>query len=74
MRSFGVPVVVAINKFPTDSESELSYIESYCKEKGAEFALSDVFSNGGEGGIELAKKVVEACDKPSDFHFAMTAS
>lgn len=69
MRSFGVPVVVAINKFPTDSESELSYIESYCKEKGAEFALSDVFSNGGEGGIELAKKVVEACDKPSDFHF-----
>ncbi len=67
MRKYGVPVVVAINRFLTDSQAELDYIKEYCIEKGADFALSDVFANGGEGGIELAKKVVEACDKPSDF-------
>ena len=68
MKSYGVPVVVAINKFPTDSQAELDYIEQYCNENGADFALSDVFSNGGNGGVELAQKVVEACEKPSNFH------
>ena len=67
MRKYNVPVVVAINRFGTDSAAELSYIEEYCKEKGADFALSDVFGKGGDGGTELAKKVVEACEKPSDF-------
>ena len=67
MRKYNVPVIVAINRFGTDSKEELEYIESYCRENGAEFALSDVFGKGGEGGIELAKKVVEACEKPSDF-------
>ncbi len=67
MRKYNVPVVVAINRFLTDSKEELEYIEQYCKEKGANFALSDVFANGGEGGVELAKKVVEAVEKPSDF-------
>lgn len=67
MRKFNVPVIVAINRFGTDSKEELEYIESYCRENGADFALSDVFGKGGEGGIELAKKVVEACEKPSDF-------
>lgn len=67
MRKYGVPVVVAINRFYTDSDEELKYIESYCLEKGADFALSDVFCNGGEGGKELAQKVVEACEKPSQF-------
>lgn len=67
MRKYGVPVVVAINQFTTDTEQELEFIESYCKEKGADFALSNVFSKGGEGGIELAKKVVEAVEKPSEF-------
>lgn len=67
MRKYNVPVVVAINRFLTDSEEELNYIEQYCKEKGADFALSDVFANGGDGGVELAKKVVEAVEKPSDF-------
>lgn len=67
MRKYNVPVIVAINRFGTDSDCELEYIEEYCREKGAEFALSDVFCNGGEGGIELAEKVVEACEKPSDF-------
>ncbi len=67
MRKYGVPVVVAINRFGTDTEAELSYIESYCKQNGADFALSDVFGKGGDGGVELAQKVVEACEKPSDF-------
>ncbi|MGN0501347.1 MAG: formate--tetrahydrofolate ligase [Ruminococcus sp.] len=67
MRKYNVPVIVAINRFGTDSKEELEYIESYCRENGADFALSEVFGKGGEGGIELAKKVVEACEKPSDF-------
>ena len=67
MRKYGVPVVVAINQFGTDTEAELKYIENYCIENGADFALSNVFGKGGDGGVELAKKVVEACDKPSDF-------
>lgn len=67
MRKYGVPVVVAINRFGTDTDAELSYIENYCKQNGADFALSDVFGKGGDGGTELVKKVVEACEKPSDF-------
>lgn len=67
MNKYGVPVVVAINRFYTDSDEELKYIEDYCHQRGAEFALSDVFCEGGNGGVDLAKKVVEACDKPSDF-------
>lgn len=67
MRKYNVPVVVAINRFGTDSEAELKYIEQYCIEKGADFALSEVFGKGGDGGCELAKKVVQATEKPSDF-------
>ena len=67
MKKYGVNVVVAINRFLTDSQAELDYIADYCREKGAEFALSEVFAKGGEGGVELAKKVVEAVEKPSDF-------
>ena len=67
MRKYGVPVVVAINRFGTDTDAELKLIEEYCIEKGADFALSDVFANGGAGGVELAEKVVAACEKPSDF-------
>ncbi len=60
---FGVPVVVAINRFLTDSDAELSTIEEYCRSLGAEFALAEVFAKGGEGGIELAKKLVSVLDK-----------
>lgn len=67
MSKYGVPVVVAINRFYTDSDEELKYIEDYCHQRGAEFALSDVFCEGGNGGVDLAEKVVEACEKPSDF-------
>ena len=68
LHKYGVPVVVAINHFAKDSESELEAMEKICRECGADYALSDVFAKGGDGGIQLAKAVVEACDKPSDFH------
>ena len=68
MKKYGLPVVVAINRFQTDTQEELAYIEDYCRENGAEFALSEVFAKGGEGGIELAQKVCEAAERPSDFH------
>ncbi len=67
MKKFGVPVVVAINHFLTDSDEEIQVLENYCRENDVEFALSDVFAKGGEGGIELAQKVVKACEKPANF-------
>ena len=69
MKKFGLPVVVAINRFTSDTDAELEYIGNYCKDRGADFALSEVFAKGGEGGIELAKKVIAACEKPSDFSY-----
>ena len=59
---FGVPVIVAINRFLTDTDAELKTIEDYCKSLGAEFALAEVFAKGGEGGVELAKKLVETIE------------
>ena len=67
LRKYGLPIVVAINRFGTDTEAELNMVREICEKAGADFALSDVFAGGGEGGIELAKKVVEACEKPSEF-------
>lgn len=67
MRKYNVPVIVAINQFGTDTEAELTFIEEYCRLNGADFALSNVFGKGGDGGVELANKVVEACEKESDF-------
>ena len=66
---FGLPVVVAINRFGTDTDAELDYVRKICEDKGAEFALSEVFAKGGDGGIELAQKVITACEKPKDFKF-----
>ncbi|WP_101548781.1 formate--tetrahydrofolate ligase [Anaerotruncus massiliensis (ex Togo et al. 2019)] len=68
MQKFGVPVVVAINRFAADSSEELAILADYCKQAGCRFALSEVFAKGGEGGMELARAVVEACGDPSDFH------
>ena len=59
---FGVPVVVAINRFLTDTDAELKTIEDYCKSLGAEFALAEVFAKGGEGGVELAEKLVSTIE------------
>ncbi len=67
MKRYGVPVVVAINRFASDTEEELALIENSCREMDAEFALSEVFAKGGEGGMELARKVCEACEKPASF-------
>lgn len=67
MKKYGVNVVVAINKFFTDSQDELDYIADYCRNLGAEFALSEVFAKGGEGGTALAEKIVEAAEKSSNF-------
>lgn len=67
MKKYGVPVVVAINHFLTDSDEEVAVLENYCRENDVEFALSDVFAKGGEGGIELANKVIKACEKPANF-------
>ena len=64
---YGLPTVVAINRFGTDTDAELQVVREICEKAGAEFALSEVFAKGGDGGIELAKKVVEACEKPSSF-------
>ena len=69
LRKFGLPVVVAINRFGTDTDAELDYIREICVSKGAEFALSDVFACGGDGGIELAEKVIAACEKEKNFTF-----
>ncbi|MGM9645097.1 MAG: formate--tetrahydrofolate ligase [Eubacteriales bacterium] len=68
IQKYGVPVVVAINRFASDTDRELATLEEICKAKGADFALSEVFAKGSEGGVDLAKKVVEACEKKSDFH------
>ena len=65
--SFGLPAVVAINRFPADSEDELALIEKKCNALGASVALSEVWEKGGEGGLELADKVMEACGKKSEF-------
>ena len=66
---FGLPAVVAINRFPTDTKAELDLIEKKCNALGASVALSEVWEKGGEGGVELAKKVMEACEKPSAFTY-----
>lgn len=63
MHKFGVPVVVAINRFGTDTDAELAVIDNCCRELGVDYALSEVFAKGGEGGIELAKRVVDVIDR-----------
>ena len=60
LQKFGVPVVVTLNAFATDTQAELDYVEQFCKERGCEFAISEVWEKGGEGGIALAEKVLDA--------------
>jgi len=66
MHKFGVPVVVAINRFGTDTDAELKVIDDCCKELGVSYALSEVFGKGGEGGVELAKTVCDVIDRCQD--------
>ena len=68
LQKFNVPVVVTLNRFVTDSEAELQFIENFCKERGCEFALSDVWEKGGEGGVALAQAVLQTIEtKPSHY-------
>lgn len=69
LKKYGVPVVVAINHFYADTQAEIDYIEQYCKDRGADFAVTKCFAEGGVGSIELAEKVVEACEKENNFHY-----
>ena len=66
---YGLPVVVAINAFPTDTKAELDMVEAKCKELGVNVALSEVWAKGGEGGKALAEEVVRLCEEPSEFKF-----
>ena len=68
MRKYGLPVVVAINRFATDTEAEIETIEAFCKEKDAPVSLTEVFARGGEGGKELAEKVVKTIET-KEAHF-----
>lgn len=68
LKKFGVPVVVAINHFYADTDGEIAFIEDFCKSKGADFAVTKCFAEGGAGGVELAQKVVDACEKENNFH------
>lgn len=67
---FKLPAVVAINKFPLDTEAELDLVRKKCQEKGVNVALSEVWANGGEGGVELAEQVLELVARPSKMEFA----
>lgn len=62
LQKFGVPVVVTLNSFVTDTKEEIAFVENFCKERNCEFALSEVWEKGGEGGIELAKKVLDTLE------------
>ena len=66
---YGLPCVVAINAFPTDTKAELDMVEAKCNELGVNVALSEVWAKGGEGGMALAEEVVRLCEQPNDFRF-----
>ena len=70
---YKLPCVVAINRFPQDTEAELKLVEEKCKALGVNVALSEVWGKGGEGGIELGKEVIRLCDQPNDFTFSYDA-
>ena len=70
---YGLPVVVAINAFPTDTPAELALVERRCQELGVNVALSEVWARGGEGGRELAEEVLRLVEQPNDFAFAYDA-
>ena len=69
MKKYGVPVIVAINRFLTDTDAEIAVLADFCKTLGVEYSLSEVFAKGGEGGTDLAKKIVAACEQPSEFRY-----
>ena len=69
MKKYGIPVIVAINRFLTDTDAEIAVLADFCKTLGVEYSLSEVFAKGGDGGTDLAKKIVAACEQPSEFRY-----
>jgi formate--tetrahydrofolate ligase len=67
VHKYGIPVVVAINRFKYDTESEIEYVKKVCKDLGVDVSVTDVWEKGGEGGIELAEQVINACERESEF-------
>ncbi len=67
---YGLPCVVAVNRFPTDTDAEINLVIERCRALGVNVVLSTVWGDGGEGGMELAREVVRLCEEPKDFHFA----
>lgn len=68
IQKFGIPVVVTLNKFSTDTQAELDFVKEFCEARGCEFSLSEVWEKGGEGGIDLAQKVLDTIEqKPSNY-------
>ncbi len=63
LQKYGVPVVVTLNSFTTDTEAEVDFVRNFCQERGCEFALSEVWAKGGQGGVALAEKVLETLEK-----------
>ena len=70
MQKYGLPVIVAINRFMTDTEEELKIIEQYCRDMSVDFSMCEVFAKGGDGGVELAEKVVEVSERGGEMNFA----
>ena len=68
LQKYGVPIVVTLNAFVSDSEEEIAFVKNFCEERGCEFALSEVWEKGGKGGLELAGKVLETLEK-KESHF-----
>ena len=70
MKKFGIPVVVAINRFGTDTDAEIAVVEKFCHELGVEVSLAEIFAKGGEGGTDLAEKVCRTIENnKADFRF-----
>lgn len=69
IQKFGLPIVVAINAFPTDTENELQELKALCESMGASVSISEAWAKGGEGAIDLAQKVIETTEKPSNFQY-----
>lgn len=75
LQKYGVPIVVTLNSYITDTPAEIEYVQHFCEERNCEFAVSDVWGKGGEGGIELARKVLHTIEtKPSDFRLLYESS
>lgn len=70
MQKYGLPVIVAINRFMTDTDEELKIIEQYCRDMGVDFSMCEVFAKGGSGGVELAEKIVEVSERGGEMNFA----